>query len=571
MRIRLASPNRLSLFPIITSTCFLSAILIGLISTWTQAFGYMPSIGSNHFSLEPWTRLFTHPGFVNSLKATLVSGIGATLLSLSITFLLFAVSYQTRFWKLLNQTLAPLLAIPHAAFAIGFLFLVSPSGWILRLVSPDLTGFDIPPDWNITRDAWGFSLMLVLVLKEVPFLVLMSLGALGQLDVKRSLAIGRSLGYHRVLVWVKIILPQLYPRIRLSLFAILAYSLSVVDIAQIIGPTVPPTLAVQVFRWFNDPDLVSRLLGASGATLILLLVVGAIAILYLLELALRWLLKRQVTRGNRHFHVFFPNLLSKLFIITLVGTSLAAITVLLIWSFTWRWRFPDLFPGSWSLRFWGKGLMQVQDPIWNTVKTGITSSLLGVFLVIGCLENELRLQRAGKHTNTPTMLWLTYLPLLIPQIAFLFGVQVTLAAFRLDGHWPSLVWSHLLFVIPYVFLSLGPVYRSYDQRMTDVALTLCGSPWRVFYRIKLPMLLKPILFAFAIGFSVSVAQYLPTLFMGAGRFDTITTEAVNLASGSDRRIVAVYALCQLLTPLLIFLSALLIPRFVFRNRREMQG
>ncbi len=566
----LKQSSRLGLFPIITTGSFLSAIVIGLISTWVQAFGYLPSIGADRFSIKPWVLLFTHPGFANSLKATLVSGIGATLVSLAITFLLLSVSFQNRFWKLLHRTLAPLLAIPHAAFAIGFLFLISPSGWILRLISPGITGFDVPPDWYITRDAWGISLMLVLVLKEVPFLVLMSLAALERLDVGRSLAVGRSLGYHQVLVWIKIILPQLVPKIRLAIFAVLAYSISVVDIAQIVGPTVPPTLAVQVFRWFNDPDLSFRLLGAAGATFILLLVAGSIGMLYLLEAGLLHFSRSWLTEGKRYFRIFLPRLLSNSFILTVVGSSLAAILVLLVWSFTWRWRFPDLLPRDWSLRFWSKGLIQVQDPIWNTITTGITASFVAVVLVIGCLENELRLKQKGVNTTSAKILWLTYLPLLIPQIAFLFGVQVSLALFRLDGYWPSLVWSHLLFVIPYVFLSLGPIYRSFDQRMTDVALTLCGSPWRAFYRVKLPILMQPILFSFAIGFSVSVAQYLPTLFMGAGRFDTITTEAVNLAVGSDRRIVAVYALCQLLTPLLIFLSALLIPRFYFRNRKGMQ-
>ncbi|MBT6616371.1 MAG: ABC transporter permease subunit, partial [Deltaproteobacteria bacterium] len=101
-------------------------------------------------------------------------------------------------------------------------------------------------------------------------------------------------------------------------------------------------------------------------------------------------------------------------------------------------------------------------------------------------------------------------------------------------------------------------------------VTLCRSPWQAFLKVKLPMLMRPVLFSAAIGFSVSVAQYLPTLFIGAGRFDTITTEAVNLASGSDRRIVSVYALFQLLTPLMVFLSALFIPRFYFRQRKGMQ-
>ena len=163
-----------------------------------------------------------------------------------------------------------------------------------------------------------------------------------------------------------------------------------------------------------------------------------------------------------------------------------------------------------------------------------------------------------------------YLPLLVPQIAFLFGVQMILITFRWDGLWLSLVWSHLLFVLPYVFLTLGPVYRSYDQRMSQVAITLCGSPLKAFFRIKLPILLRPLLFSLAVGFSVSIAQYLPTLFIGAGRFDTITTDAVSLASGSDRRIVAVYALCQFLGPFLVFLAALLIPRILFKNRKAMQ-
>ncbi|MBU3914497.1 ABC transporter permease, partial [bacterium] len=169
-----------------------------------------------------------------------------------------------------------------------------------------------------------------------------------------------------------------------------------------------------------------------------------------------------------------------------------------------------------------------------------------------------------------SVLWMVYLPLLVPQIAFLFGIQMTLIVLNLDGLWISLVWSHLLFVIPYVFLTLGPVYRAYDQRMSQIAVTLCGSRAKAFLKIKLPILLRPLLFSFAVGCSVSIAQYLPTLFIGAGRFDTITTETVNLASGSDRRIVAVYALCQFLGPFVLFLGALALPKVLFRNRKDMQ-
>ena len=34
----------------------------------------------------------------------------------------------------------------------------------------------------------------------------------------------------------------------------LAYGLSVVDMAMILGPNTPPTLAVLIWRWLADPD-----------------------------------------------------------------------------------------------------------------------------------------------------------------------------------------------------------------------------------------------------------------------------------------------------------------------------
>mgnify|MGYP006290764383 CR=1 FL=1 len=560
----------LQLFPILTIGLFLTSILTGLLGTWLPAFGYLPVIGYHSLTIQPWIDFFNHPATQGAIRATLISGLGSTLLVSGITFLIFSTSYNSGVWKALQRLLAPLLAVPHAAFAIGFLFLLAPSGWLFRALSPWLTGFDVPPNWNLMRDSYGISLMVVLVLKEVPFLVLMSISALSRIDVSHSLAIGRSLGYDTGKVWVKVIMPQMYPKLRLSIFAILAYSMSVVDIAQIVGPTIPPTLAVQVFRWFNDPDLSCRLFGSSGATFILFTVIVAIAFIYLLEYIAKKLLTYWLINGSRQSNLSLSRPVGQLLIVKIALCSLISVVILVVWSLTWRWRFPDVLPQSWSLSFWQKGLDNMGIPAWNMVSIGLTAAVIAVIIVIGCLENEIRLLKKGRRANTDKILWMIYLPLLVPQIAFLFGVQVVLVSLRLDGLWLSLVWSHLLFVLPYVFLTLGPIYRAYDQRMTDVAVTLSGSPWRAFYRIKLPILLKPILFSLAIGFSVSVAQYLPTLFVGAGRYSTVTTEAVALAGGSDRRIVAVYAIAQLLGPLLLFLIALLFPKIYFRDRKAMQ-
>jgi len=150
-------------------------------------------------------------------------------------------------------------------------------------------------------------------------------------------------------------------------------------------------------------------------------------------------------------------------------------------------------------------------------------------------------------------------PLLVPQVAFLFGAQVLLVRLGWDGTLGAVVWAHLVFVLPYLFLSLADPWRALDPRYARAAGSLGASPWRVFFRIKLPLLSRAILTACAVAFAVSVGQYLPTLFAGNGRVATLTTEAVTLAAGADRRVIGAYALLQAAIPLAAYLAAVAWP------------
>ena len=76
--------------------------------------------------------------------------------------------------------------------------------------------------------------------------------------------------------------------------------------------------------------------------------------------------------------------------------------------------------------------------------------------------------------------------------------------------------------------------------------------------------------AAAVGFAVSVGQYLPTLLVGAGRIQTLTTEAVALASGGDRRVIGAYGLAQTAAAFVPFFFALAIPRVVWRHRTALR-
>lgn len=98
--------------------------------------------------------------------------------------------------------------------------------------------------------------------------------------------------------------------------------------------------------------------------------------------------------------------------------------------------------------------------------------------------------------------------------------------------------GHLLWVMPWMLFILQPARQRIDSRLILIAQTLSWSRAKIFFYVKCPLMLRPTLIAFAVGFSVSIAQYMPTLWLGAGRFPTLTTEAVALSSGGSNGIFA---------------------------------
>jgi putative thiamine transport system permease protein len=553
----------LRLAPVLTLALCLVPIGAGLVGTVLPAFGYMPALGLVAPSLQPWHDLFATPGFRDSVRLTLVTGLGATILSLALALGFCAMAHARPWMARLQRLLAPLLATPHAAIAIGFAFLILPSGWIARMISPELTGWTRPPALVTVRDPFGLSLIGGLLLKEVAYLVLMIVGASAQVRVRESVAVARALGYGPAKAWLAAVLPQIYPQIRLPVLAVLAFSLSVVDVALILGPGTPPTLAVQATRWFLDYDLSLYPRAAAAAVFQFVIVLAAIGLWRVAEIVVGHAGRAWLHRGIRHDPTGAAAGAAALMAIGAAAAAALAIGGMLLWSVTAQWRFPDAVPTLLTAEPWLSLGSDLARPFWLTVGIGLSATLLALVLALLCLEHE---QRAGRRSGTGA-LWLLYLPLLVPQIAFLFGAQVALVRMGLDGTLVAVIWAHLLFVLPYVFLSLADPFRALDPRFVRSAAALGMGPNRAFVRIKLPMLTRPVLIAAAVGFAVSVAQYLPTLFAGSGRIATLTTEAVTLSSGANRRVLGVYATLQAALPLTLYLAALILPGMLFRNRR----
>lgn len=550
------------LAPVLAVLVMVGPVVAGLLGTLLPALGWLPVLGGDRLSLDIFRALLAEPGLGTSAWLSLSVGFGSTLAAFVLAVGFTAATQGTRLFRAATRLISPLLSVPHVTLAIGLAFLLAPSGWVFRLLSPWATGWQRPPDLLIVQDPDGLTLALGLVLKETPFLFLMLLAALDSLPTSRILATTRTLGYRPMTGWLKAVLPQAYPRLRLPILAVLAFATSTVDMAILLGPTTPAPLAVRVVQWMGDPDLTRRFVGSAGALLQAGIAVAAIT-LWVAGERVAIVLGRIWIRAGGRGQGEAPLRIGAIGLMSGAG-ALAALSflALIVWSLAGPWRFPDALPAALSLEGWRRGGGALLSAAGTTAGVALAATALALVLVVACLERETRSgTRPGRAVD-----WLLYTPLIVPQIAFLFGVQVLLVVTRLDGSWFAVVWSHLVFVLPYVFLSLAGAWRRFDTRYIAVARSLGRSPTAVLFSVTLPMLARPVATAAAVGAAVSVALYLPTLFAGAGRIETLTTEAVAQASSGDRRVIAAYGLLQIALPLAGFALATLGARRFSRPR-----
>ena len=213
---------------------------------------------------KAWLALGRDGQTVRSLCMSAWTGLASTALAIASTAGLLSLCIEPAQQQRLTPPLAFMLAVPHAAFAMGLVLLIAPSGWLLRLFSPWATGLSAPPPWPTTQDPWGLGLISLLALKETPFLLWAALTHLQRPEVSQRLGrewqLATTLGYAPQTAWWRVVWPQVLSRMGAPLLAVLAYGLTVVDVALVIGPTSPPTLAVLSWQHYGprQPDFRQR-------------------------------------------------------------------------------------------------------------------------------------------------------------------------------------------------------------------------------------------------------------------------------------------------------------------------
>jgi len=242
---------------------------------------------------------------------------------------------------------------------------------------------------------------------------------------------------------------------------------------------------------------------------------------------------------------------SRLFLTATVLCILIPMTLLLVWSVTGRWPWPNLLPESYSLRT----LRELLFGSTSLPQLLLSSTLLSAAVALLSTAVGVLTARATELYSFPGKALIrfgSFLPLLVPGTLFAMGVQITLIRLGLTDTIAGVILVHLIVAMPYCITIMTDVTRALGARYEEQAMVLGARPLKAFFQVTLPALIPGILSSMSMGFILSSSQYFTTLIIGGGRVKTIALVLVPYIQSGDRALSAIYSLVFAVSALAVF-------------------
>jgi spermidine/putrescine transport system permease protein len=144
------------------------------------------------------------------------------------------------------------------------------------------------------------------------------------------------------------------------------------------------------------------------------------------------------------------------------------------------------------------------------------SAILGTLMAVGL----------GRYRFPGKTLYrgISYLPLIIPDIAIAVATLVFLAAFAIPLNIWTIVAAHVVFCLAYISLVVSSRLTNLDPHLEEAALDLGATPVQAFIKVLLPQLMPGIIAGCLLAFILSLDDFLIASFTAGSGFNTLPIE-----------------------------------------------
>lgn len=214
------------------------------------------------------------------------------------------------------------------------------------------------------------------------------------------------------------------------------------------------------------------------------------------------------------------------------------------------------FASNWqgfSLRWYismfndGRILSALQDSLSVALIAVAVSAVLGTLMAVGLA----RYTFPGK----PIYQGVSYLPLIIPDIAIAVATLVFLASMAIPLSLWTVVSAHMVFCLAYIAVVVSTRLAGLNPNLEEAALDLGATPRQAFLKVLLPELMPAIISGCLLSFVLSMDDLLISSFTAGGGVNTLPMEIFSrVRTGVKPDVNALSAVLILGSGILAFIS-----------------
>lgn len=238
--------------------------------------------------------------------------------------------------------------------------------------------------------------------------------------------------------------------------------------------------------------------------------------------------------------------------VLLLTLILFPLIILLIYSFSNSWPYPNLFPSNITTH--GLNNVFTNDSL-NIIFQSIGISLLStLFTLLLCIPASRALSNTEYKLKDKSIFIIFFTsPLILPLASITMGVHLLFIKLNLVNTILGVTLINSIPCIPYAIRLITNIMTIVGTNYEKVAKNLGASSISAFFKVTLPNLIPGIMSAFSFVFVISFSQYFTTLLIGGGKIITLPVVMIPFIQNGNRTLSSLYSLIFILSAFLVLL------------------
>ena len=162
------------------------------------------------------------------------------------------------------------------------------------------------------------------------------------------------------------------------------------------------------------------------------------------------------------------------------------------------------------------------------------------------------------------------IPVINAEIVTALALAITFVVIGFGKSYATLVIGHMVICTPFVVLSVMPKLKQMDNSLYEAALDLGASPMKALFKIVLPQIIPGVISGFMLAITLSLDDYIVTVYTRPTGFETISTYVFNATMKGNKHTADTLSSFWALTTILFIVIVLIVvgSNLVGRKNKE---